>query len=178
MKNSTFFVVTQPSVLDINFDDLRARGVNCVLFDAEGTLTPWGGSVVSEDIRHAVKAAGIKKIGIISNMHREHIKRAEAIGAQVNASSVMVPLRWRTRKPSAFLVHASLRRLNSTPEHTVLIGDKLIDVLTAKNAGLAGAVWLDVLPGPDHWFDRNVYRKIEPRLKRRYTKRFQQPSNE
>lgn len=172
MASKPFFVITQSSTLLIDYNDLHKRGISCILFDIEGTLTPWGEGMVSDELRKSITEAGINKIGIVSNMHKNHLKRAVAVGDQIGAHSVMLPLNWRMRKPAPAMVYASLQKLGAEPKQTVFVGDKLIDVLTAKNAGLAGVIWVDVMNGPDHWFDKNIYRRIEPYIKQGYRTRF------
>lgn len=172
-----FFVKSHVSVAEIDFDALRRQGISCVLFDAEGTLTPWRGVAVSANVSERLSTAGIRKIGIVSNMPQKHIKRAQEVGRQVGAGVVMVPSHSRVRKPSPAMVFECLQTLAAEPSETVLIGDKLIDVLTARNAGLAGAIWVDVMPGPDHWFDKYIYRSVEPIFKKRYIKRYKPQGN-
>ncbi len=154
------------SINEIDFSTLKKRGVECLLFDIEGTLTPWGGGTVSEEMRHRILNTGIRKIGIVSNMPRKHKARADAVGVQIGADIVMVPLSTRMRKPRSAMVEACLQHLSAKADQTVFVGDKLIDVLTAKNANLREMIWVDVMPGADHWFDRYVYRRVEPFIKR------------
>ncbi len=159
-------VVRLSGVAEIDFQALVQRGITCVLFDIEGTIAPWGTTQVSEQLKRHITESGIRKIGIVTNIHHTHVDRAQGFGRQIGAGSVQVPLSFSDRKPSARMIQACLRDLDAKREQTVMVGDKLLDVLAAKNAGLAQAIWVDYLPGPDHWFDRYVYRRIEPLLKK------------
>lgn len=166
MKHIKTKIIRAKSIMQIDFSMFQKNAVECLLFDIEGTLTQWGGDTVPEEIRHRIADAGIKKIGIVSNMPSQHKARADSVGMQIGAGIVMVPLNASMRKPRATMVEECLRQLNVTAEQTVLIGDKYIDVLTAQNAGLREMIWVDVMPGDDHWFDRYVYRRVEPLIKR------------
>jgi len=172
MRAKKFFVNNVPSVAAIDFAALRTSGVSCFLFDIEGTLTPWKDETVPADIRNAIKLSGAQKVGLISNMPRNNKHRAEKVGKQIRAQIVNVPKNWKSRKPGSAMVLESLKHLSAAPEETIIIGDKLIDVLTAKNSGLAGAIWVDVMPGPDHWFDKYLYRKVEPIMKKYFIKQY------
>ena len=176
MRNRSFFAIAKPSVTDVDFKTLRKQGISCVLFDVEGTLTQWGDERVSAALRRHIASSGLRKIGIISNMPKSHVARAQKVGAQIGAKVVMVPQTWRMRKPGSAMVQACLQALSAEPSQTIIIGDKLIDALTAKRAGLAGVIWVEVLPGADHWFDKYIYRMIEPVAKKHFTKRYTYPS--
>lgn len=166
MKQVKTKITHAQSVSAIDFVKLKRDGIECLLFDIEGTLTPWGGSAVPEEIRCQILEAGIKKIGIVSNMPAKYKTRADSVGSQIGADIVMVPLNARMRKPHSVMVEACLQHLSVKAEQTAFVGDKLIDALTAKNANLREMIWVDVMPGPDHWFDRYVYRSVEPFIKR------------
>jgi len=154
------------SVCSIDFEALRAQGVKCLLFDIEGTIALWGTSTVTDDVARCIKKSGIKKIGIVTNINHAHAKRVEQVAQQISAGAYHYPESAHQRKPKPYMINACLDELGVRPQETVMIGDKLFDVLAAKNAKLPAMFWVDRLGDADNWFDRNIYRRVEPLLKR------------
>ena len=154
------------SVLDIDFKSLRRAGVECVIFDLEGTVTEWRGTDVAAEVRRHIKELGITKIGVATNMHHSRGAEVEKLARQLGAGSFQFPRARGDRKPAATMLEACMAELKARPEQTVMVGDKLLDVLAAKKAGVGRAIWVEKFGRVDHWFDRLVYRKIEPFLKR------------
>jgi len=143
-------------------------GIDVVLFDVEGTLTEWRGTDVSDsivEILRQAKKAGIAHIGLVSNMPHRHHDRMEIVAKQVGAETIHTPQFRHERKPSASMIRAALKNLDTAPEHVGFVGDKLIDALAGHRAGVARVAWVAMLPGNDHPFDRYVYRRLERWLK-------------
>lgn len=154
------------SVCDIDFEKLKGQGVEAVLFDIDGTITTWGGTRVNIDIVDCIQQSKLKKVGIVTNIDKKNARRAKSIADQINADSYQFPRLRKHRKPRAYMIESCIAELNTSKEKTVMVGDKLLDVLAAKNANIHAVYWTDMLHGPDHWFDRWIYRKIEPFLKK------------
>jgi CDP-diacylglycerol--glycerol-3-phosphate 3-phosphatidyltransferase len=159
-----------PGVASIDFAAWhRQYGVRAVLFDIEGTLTPWADPQVEERVAIAIKQArkaGITHIGLVSNMHPRHGARAEAVAAQVGADAWFVPRARGERKPSPAMIHTALSGFGVSASDAAFVGDKLVDVLAARRARVTRAAWVDRLGTADHPFDRLVYRPLERLLKR------------
>lgn len=166
MKRRKTKIIHASGVCAIDFAALRDSGITCILFDIEGTLTQWGDTTVHDEIVQCVRSSGITNIGLVSNMDSSKADRLAVVARQVGATSYHCPHNRRQRKPRPYMLEACMRELGTTPDTTVLVGDKIIDVLAAKNTRLPYAVWLAKLPGRDHWFDRWIYRRIEPLLKK------------
>ena len=117
--------------LDLDPDDLCARGVRAVLLDLDNTLLARGADVVGEDARRwvgALRRAGIA-VGIISNSRKPRVRRtADALG---------VALVEHAFKPFTWGYHALCGKLG-VPEHdAVMVGDQsYTDILGAHLAGL------------------------------------------
>ncbi len=157
------------SVLDVDLQELSQAGVECALFDIEGTIAEWGGSVVHEQTRVHIERSGITKLGIVSNVHRTHADRAQRVATQIAASSCQYPATFMQRKPSAYMPRAAMQELGVLPDQTVFFGDKILDVLAARRAGVRTVYWVDKLGAPDQWYDTYVYRRVEPWLKRLFS---------
>lgn len=144
-------------------------GIKCVLFDIDGTLTVHASTCVNEDIICALDQArrdGVVWIGLVTNTRPRNELRVSLIASQVGARTYHLPRRWCHSKPSSYMILRALKTLGVEPDRAAFVGDKVVDILAAKRAGLARVVWVDRLGTGDHVFDRLVYRRIEPFLKR------------
>jgi CDP-diacylglycerol--glycerol-3-phosphate 3-phosphatidyltransferase len=158
-----------PGVAAIDFAAWHKQyGVRAMLFDIEGTLTPWADPQVDSEVAVALRQArksGIAHLGLVSNMHHSHSARAAAVAEQIDAATYHVPLVPREHKPSPTMVHAALVKLKVPAAEAGFAGDKLVDVLAARRAGVARVAWVDRLGMVDHPFDRLVYRPVERVIK-------------
>ncbi|HUB93386.1 MAG TPA: CDP-alcohol phosphatidyltransferase family protein [Verrucomicrobiae bacterium] len=158
-----------PGVSVIDFETWHKRhGIRAVLFDIEGTLTPWADPTVDDVVASAMKHArkvGIEHVGLVSNMHPRNVARAAAVADQITAGTYHVPTSRNERKPSPVMIHTALAVLGVRVEEAGFVGDKIIDVLAARRAGVARVAWVDRLGKADHPFDRIVYRPIERVIK-------------
>ncbi len=164
-------VISIAGVLDIDFAALKNDGIECVLFDIEGTIAPWNTSDVSKEIITHVAAANMPAICIVSNISKKHAERVSQIADKLGAKTYCFPETKKQRKPSPYMILKCLEACGVDPEKAVMVGDKLFDVLAAKRAGLRTVYWVDRLGLQDHWFDRYIYRRLEPILKSRLVSR-------
>lgn len=142
----------------------KSYGIETILFDIDGTLTPWDEEVVDNQVLLALKRAkksGIKRLGLVSNMQAKKLLRLESIAKQVDAVTYHLPKNLRTRKPSTFMIYEALRESQSSTDQTAFVGDKIVDVLAAHRAGLKRVAWVKRLGDTDHISDRLVYRPLE-----------------
>lgn len=153
------------SVCDIDFLALKKSGIECVIFDIESTLTQWGSDYIPKEVLNCITHAPLSKIGLVTNVHKRHAARVTRVARKVQAKSYQYPRQWKDRKPSGRMLRTCMAELNTTAEQSVMVGDKLFDVMAAKRAGVSQVIWVDKLPGADHWFDRLVYRRVEPFMK-------------
>lgn len=156
------------SLESIDFAAWHAQGIECVLFDAEGTLVSWRNDKIPAQIALSLQRArhsGIAHLALISNIPQRRRPQIEAIAAQMHATLYRIPERRGERKPSARMIQAALRDLNIPPASTAFVGDKWVDVFAARRAGLQRVAWVNRLGDNDHPFDRLVYRRVEPLVK-------------
>jgi len=158
-----------PGVSSIDFAAWhKDYDIRAVLFDIDGTVAPWNDARVDEGVKAALKQArnaGIMHIGLVSNMSVRRMKRLLAVVEQTEASTYHVPNNRHERKPSPFMIHAALKKLDTKPQEAAFVGDKLLDVIAAQRAGIARVAWVERLGSADHPLDRLLYRPVERFLK-------------
>lgn len=159
------------SVVAIDFAEWhREHGITALLFDIEGTITEWNDPGVEQQIIDHLalaRASGIEHIGIVTNINAKHAARVEQVAASIAADTFRFPTSFFERKPSGRMIRSILHELSTSPQACGFIGDKLVDVLAARNAGVARVAWVERHGTADQWFDRSVYRRLEPLLRRR-----------
>lgn len=158
------------SVSTLDFKQWHDKhGIDTLLFDIEGTLTEWAkpevDSVVIDKLRSA-RQHGIKYIGLVTNINPKYHQRVAAVAEQVGADIYRYPTSFFKRKPSGAMIRDCLRQLDSKPDRCGFVGDKLFDVMAARNARVKRMAWVSRYGSADQWFDRLIYRLVEPALKR------------
>jgi HAD superfamily phosphatase (TIGR01668 family) len=146
----------------------KEHGIRAVLFDIDGTVAPWNDARVDEAVKLALQHArttGITHIGLVSNMSHRRTERLMAVVEQTGASTYHVPHNRHERKPSPAMIHAAFRAIDASPGETGFVGDKLIDVVAARRAGVARVAWVERLGVADHPLDRILYRPVERIIK-------------
>lgn len=124
---------TVETILDVDYDELRAAGKRAMLFDLDGTLE-WGrpSALRRETVAFLgeLRRAGLL-VGILSN--RRWLSETARHGLQVDG----VPVSFRAGKPRRGAYVRLMRRLDVGPAESVFIGDRrLTDILGANRAGL------------------------------------------
>ncbi len=121
------------SVLELDADELRGRGITHLVFDLDNTLLPHGTSTVAPKslakLRHLKRAGLTLLVGSNTRRDIELIITALEVVAVRPIGVSMKPL------------HSFYRRViaaaDTTPEHIAMVGDHpLNDVLGGNRAGL------------------------------------------
>lgn len=161
------------SVTSLDFKNWHDQhGIKTLLFDIEGTLTEWASPEVESDIIEKLKSAredGIKHIGLVTNINPKYHQRVADVAEQVDADIYRFPTSFFHRKPSGAMIKDCLEQLGSSPEQCGFIGDKLFDAMAARNARVKHMAWVSRHGKADQWFDRYVYRLLEPVIKRMFS---------
>ncbi|MBN2043098.1 MAG: HAD family hydrolase [Candidatus Aenigmarchaeota archaeon] len=77
------------------------------------------------------------RIGIVSNNYQDHIERTlKEIGIRKHIDVVVGVNGLKRMKPDPAQIFRCMKKLGSTPEETVYVGDMEVDVLAAKAAGV------------------------------------------
>ncbi len=150
------------SLLDVDFDALRKRGVKYVAFDADSTLVPARGKLLDSKTEAFLKEHRPKFESwcIASNrITNDLLPLAKAMDAHVIRATLI------TRKPQKRFFRWVLDYFKpKKPAEIAMIGDKLIaDMFGAKRAGMT-TVWVEKIGRDNPWDVVLQVRRWEKRL--------------
>lgn len=137
------------SVQELTPERLQLWGLSALLLDVDCTLTRYRrGDPTAEVLAWIaqVRTAGIRLCLVSNGMgHRIH-QFAERLGLPCVANA-MKPLPWGIR--------SAVRKLNSEPSQTAMVGDQLFaDVMAARLAGVRSILVHPIHPEEEPWFTR------------------------
>ncbi len=146
---------------------LKEHGVRYIAFDADSTLVPFRGKVISSQTKRLLqtKRSLFDAWCIASNrITNDLLPLGESIDAQVLRATLI------KRKPQRRYFDRVLRHFGAKPYEVAMVGDKLIaDMWGAKRAGMV-TVWVEKI-GKDSIWDRFFgVRRWEKRLMKSYEK--------
>lgn len=150
------------SVADIDFQEWHeVGGVECLLLDVEGTLSPHSSTEVDAEILRGLTIARssgfVAVIGLVSNKTDRGF--LGEVAQQVGAEGVFSPQQRSERKPKPTLVTRAMGELGHTSATTGMAGDKYTaDVKAAMNAELTRIAWCRRLGKADLVGDR-IFRR-------------------
>lgn len=138
------------SLLTVDFKLLKEKGIRYVAFDADSTLVPFRGTVLSDETKEFLMRQRplFDKWCIASNrLQNDLVQLAESMDAQVIRATLL------NRKPQLRFFKQVIDFFDAPPEQIAMIGDKLFaDIWGAKRAGMT-TVWVEKV-GPDSPWDR------------------------
>ncbi len=113
-------------------DFLRERGVTLLLTDLDYTLAPKSVHEPDESVRAwlaSLKAAGVTVAILSNNRNPRRVRRfCEGLG---------IDFVGHAQKPSKKGYRRAMEKFSTPPEHTAMLGDKLLtDILGAKRSGV------------------------------------------
>ena len=146
---------TARSIVDIDFDLLKKLGVRHLLFDLDQTLRrPYSRhleSAVVELLKEVQSSRQFLSLNLVSNNQRKLHRFSDPIDA-----NVYQPYRKGLkiiRKPNPAFFTYVLESINTKPEQTVMIGDRLhADVLGGNRMGMY-TIFVAKRGPIDYWFD-------------------------
>lgn len=118
------------SLFDIDFKQLKASGINAVLFDLDSTVMPSKSGAYPPEVKDLLSSLNQNfVVAIISNnKNKDYIAKVQAI------SDFKVV--GYANKPSPKIMAEFLKSVNLKPEEAVMIGDRpLTDILAGKLLG-------------------------------------------
>lgn len=150
-----------PSVIELDLDHLRDRGICGIIFDLDNTLGSWGFTAWDERVLAwltDVEAAGFR-IAFLSN--DEGVDR-DAVRAGLNGH----PLKFGAGKPGRSGFDEMLRALDMDASEVAMIGDQIFtDVLGARRVGMHAVLVRPVDPHNEtpstrlrRWLERQILR--------------------
>ena len=114
------------SVLDIDLDDLRRRGIDTLLIDLDNTLLPRDSNIVPDEIKKwaaSLRSAGFSACLVSNNWHERVVRGFDLVPKAV--------------KPLPFAFWKALKRAGAKAGQAAIVGDQLFtDVLGGKMAGI------------------------------------------
>lgn len=143
------------SLFDIDFKEIKALGVNALLFDLDSTVMPSKSGEYPTNVKELLNE--LKQnfvVAIISNNKNKHyIERVQAMSA--------FPVIGHANKPSPKVMREFLKSVNISPAETVVIGDRpLTDVLAGKLLG-AKTILVDSITKDTENKPTRIVRKLE-----------------
>lgn len=159
-----------PSVHEVDYEALRSRGIQAVVFDLENTLCPWRAGELDPPtwaLLEGLQGRGLR-LAVLTNaaLSPDHplLRALRGRGIAVVA---------KARKPLTGGFRRALGELGVPPGQAALVGDQLLtDVLGGRRAGLL-TVLVDPLT-PRESLPTRFNRRVERLLGRRL--RFSSPS--
>ncbi|MBI2545659.1 YqeG family HAD IIIA-type phosphatase [Candidatus Woesearchaeota archaeon] len=131
-----------PDISGIGWENVQASGIKGIIFDADQTLVPYHGVMLHpglvETFDKVKRVYGADKIAILSNyagnqMDDRRTKRKQALEANLGVRVISAA----KKKPAPEPYHAAMAYLGTTPETTLMVGDRLAtDILGARRAGI------------------------------------------
>lgn len=118
-------------IADIDIEKLKAEKVEVLLLDVDNTITTWNNPDVEPHVLEwfaELNKSGIKGC-ILSNNSAQRL-----IGISDMLEIDFFP---KAKKPRAIGYEAAIKKMGSTKENTVMVGDQLMtDIFGANNAGI------------------------------------------
>lgn len=156
---------TATSVKDIDFVQLKKLGVEHLLFDLDQTLRrPYSRKLPPSIItllNEVAESSQFSSLCLVSNNQRNLKRYSQPINARV-----FQPFRRGLkyiRKPNPLFFEYVLKELDTTPEKTVMIGDRLhADVLGGNRMGMF-TVYVKKHGAIDYWFDWLLLTRLRER---------------
>ncbi|MEW5762332.1 MAG: YqeG family HAD IIIA-type phosphatase [Bacillota bacterium] len=153
------------SLVDVDLESLRRRGINSLIIDLDNTILPRGANrlerVVEEWLDHA-RAGGFRLCVVSNNRDKSARELTRRLG---------IPMIIRAAKPRRRPFLQALALMGATRGETAVIGDQIFtDVLGGNRLGLF-TILIDPLDGKEFIGTRLVSRPLEklflPRIKKR-----------
>ncbi|MCO5297425.1 MAG: YqeG family HAD IIIA-type phosphatase [Fimbriimonadaceae bacterium] len=132
------------TLVDVDLDQLHAKGKTLILLDVDNTLLPWRGLEIPATTRAWIAHArqlGFKMCILSNTRHPERLERL--------AGELDIAFRRGRFKPSTHMYQMALDEFGVEADEAVMIGDQLFtDVLGANRAGI-DSVWVRPMTGRD-----------------------------
>ncbi len=154
------------SLFDIDFSELKKRGIKYIAFDADSTLVAYRAKQLHDKTKTFLKRElkHFEGVCIASNRVTNDLHE---IAADLDADIIRASL--TLRKPAKGFFERVIAHFDTqAPSEIAMIGDKLVaDIYGANRMGLT-TVWVEKL-GIDSIFDRVLHtRSLEMRMMKKY----------
>ncbi|RYM05283.1 YqeG family HAD IIIA-type phosphatase [Sporolactobacillus sp. THM7-7] len=136
------------SILDIQPEMLKNRGIKGIITDLDNTLVAWNEANMTPELAKwfaALQKAGIA-VMILSNNKK---KRVERFSAEAN-----IPFIFRARKPLPHAFKRAMKKMNLTKDELVVIGDQIMTDVWGGNQIGAHTILVAPITSTDGWMTR------------------------
>lgn len=132
------------SIFEIPYQKLKEQGIKSLFFDLDNTIIAYDEAELShKQIEFIKNLQKDFKVLILSNTNFKRVSLA--------LNQVDIPFIWYAKKPLKFGFKKALRKLDSTKEETIIIGDQLMtDVFGANRVGIGSILVGSVKRKSDH----------------------------
>ncbi|OXS80475.1 YqeG family HAD IIIA-type phosphatase [Domibacillus enclensis] len=145
------------SVLEIDPERLKQKGIKAIITDLDNTLVAWDRPDATPELLHwfqEIRDAGIKVL-IVSNNNQ---KRVSSFSTPLD-----LPFIFEARKPMGRAFRKAIKLLGVKKHETVVIGDQLLtDVFGGNRSGIHTILVIPIAATDGFWTQIN--RKIERQL--------------
>lgn len=145
------------SVLEIDPERLKQKGIKAIITDLDNTLVAWDRPDATPELLHwfqEIRDAGIKVL-IVSNNNQ---KRVSSFSTPLD-----LPFIFEARKPMGRAFRKAIKLLGVKKNETVVIGDQLLtDVFGGNRSGIHTILVIPIAATDGFWTQIN--RKIERQL--------------
>ncbi len=136
-------------VQELKPERLRQWGLRALLLDVDCTLTRYRQGEVSPEVAawiEELRAAGIGLCLVSNGLGRRIQQLAERLG---------LPCVAKAMKPFPWGIWSALRKLQSAPSQTAMVGDQLFaDVMAGRLAGVRTILVRPIHPEEEPWYTR------------------------
>ncbi len=139
-------------------------GINAVLLDLDNTLLPWKGHELPETTINWVKDCKSKGLifCLVSNTRNrprlEHLSR-----------TLDIPFVIGKMKPSRQMFHAAMKKIGTTPNQTIMIGDQMFTDIWGGNRVGIKTLWVEPMAKRE-FFGTKISRMAEKWVKKAINK--------
>lgn len=129
--------IYQKNIYEINYNNLKSRGIKCLIFDLDNTLVPINEGIPREETKNLFKKLKDKgfKIIIASNSLKPRVK--------VFHEELKVDYIYNARKPHIEKIDEYIKKSNFGLDEIAIIGDSMMDDIVCGNTIGITTVLLD-----------------------------------
>ncbi|MFN3699342.1 MAG: YqeG family HAD IIIA-type phosphatase [Dictyoglomus sp.] len=154
------------SIFEIDFETLFKKGYRGIIFDLDNTIVPWDENKLDENTKlliEKIKTLGFQVIILSNNWSHKRVKHFSKI--------MRLPAVGSAFKPRVGAFKKALEIMNTTPETTLVIGDRILtDIFGGNKLGMY-TILVAPINKNEIWIKRWTVRKLENWLIKFWLKR-------
>lgn len=144
------------SIFDIDFDKLFKEGYRGIIFDLDNTIVSWDENRIDDKTRlliDKIKEIGFKVIILSNNWSHKRVKYFSKI--------MRLPALGSALKPRVRSFKKALEIMGTTPETTLVIGDRILtDIFGGNKLGMY-TILVSPINKNEIWIKKWTVRKLE-----------------